>query len=172
MKENRKMKKILILLIIFITVISITPDLFAQYKSGKDNPVNKNTNLILGFINPANFSMRHSFQVSYLGSKYGSISVTSYINSLSYKISDKLNVSADIELSYSPYASSAFGKNYASRLQKDFSGINLSRFSLDYKISDNSFLKLEYRNINNPYYDPYYNNNYFMHNNGFYDNWR
>lgn len=166
------MKKIQIILIILTIIISINTDSFAQYKSGKDNPVNKNTNLILGFINPANFSMRHSFQVSYLGSKYGSISVTSYINSLSYKISDKLNVSADIELSYSPFASSAFGKNHASRLQNDFTGINLSRFSLDYKISNDAFLKFEYRNINNPYYDPYYNNNYYMHNNGFYDNWR
>jgi hypothetical protein len=166
------MKKILILFIIFTAFISIHTDSFAQYKSGKDNPVNNNTNLILGFINPANFSMRHSFQVSYLGSRYGNISVTSYINSLSYRISDKLNVSADIALSYSPYASSVFGKTYASQLQKDFSGISLSRLSLDYKISSDAFLKLEYRNINNPYFDPYYNNNYFMHNNRFYDDWR
>lgn len=166
------MKKTLYIFIIIAIIISINTDSFAQYKIGKDNSLNKNTNLILGFINPANFSMHHSFQVSYLGSKYGSISVTSYINSLNYKVSDKFNISADIALQYSPYATSSFGKDYASRMQKDFSGISLSRLTVDYKISNDASFKLEYRNINNPYYDPYYNNNYFMNNNGYYDNWR
>ncbi|MBN1634512.1 MAG: hypothetical protein JW917_10125 [Ignavibacteria bacterium] len=166
------MKKLLITIFIITIIFSFGDITFAQYKTGKDNPLNKNTNLILGFINPANFSMKHSFQVSYLGSRYGNISVTSYVNSLSYKFSDKLNVSADISLSYSPYASSVFGRSYALGLQNDYSGISLSRFSVDYKISDDAFFKVEYRNINNPYYDPYYNGNYFMNNSGFYDNWR
>lgn len=166
------MKKLFLTIFIITILFSFSDITFAQYKTGKDNPLNKNTNLILGFINPANFSMRHSFQVSFLGSRYGNISVTSYVNSLNYKFSDKLNVSADISLQYSPYASSVFGKSYAQGLQNAYSGISLSRFSVDYKISDDAFFKLEYRNINNPYYDPYYNGNYFMNNSGFYDNWR
>jgi len=164
------MKKLFYIIIISFLTFSVVGSTFSQYRTGKDNILNKNTNLILGFINPANFTMKHSFQVSFLGSMYGNISLTSYINTLSYKFSDKLNISADISLQYSPYASSSFGSEYSKRLQNDFSGISLSRLSLDYKISDDASLKFEYRNINNPFYDPYYNNNNF-YNNSIYDYW-
>ena len=141
---------------IFILVLSVySSSIFGQIVNKPDSEINKNTNLILGFINPSNFSMHHSFKVSMLGSSYGNIAVTSYINTMSYKFSDKFSVSADIALNYSPYASSVYGKNYANMMQQDFTGVNLSRFSVDYKLSENSFISLEYRNMKNEYYDRY-----------------
>lgn len=157
------MKKISIIIIIIISIISTTA--FAQYKKPEYNPnLNKSTsNLILGIFNPKNFTMNHSFQVSMLSSAFGTISVTSYINSMNYKFSDKLNVSADVKLQYAPYVSSGLGNGFSKDLQNDLNGLSLSRLTLDYKISENSYLKLEYRKLDDLYYgyDPYYRYNPF-----------
>ncbi len=144
-------KTIVIIILLFLGFSSV----YAQFKK-KDNPLNASTNsMILGIFNPKNFSMTHSFQVSMLSSKYGSMSLTSYVNSLNYKFNEKLTVSADVKLQYSPYTSSAFGSSYAKSLQNDLSGLFLSRLSLDYKLTESSFIKLEFRNLNDGLY---YNN--------------
>jgi hypothetical protein len=143
------MKKIIFLVILCVFAFSGT---FSQFKK-TDNPINKSTNsMILGIFNPKNFSMTHSFQVSMLSSKYGSVSLTSYVNSMNYKFNEKLSVSADVKLQYSPYSSSVFGNQYAKSIQNDLSGLSLSRLSLDYKLSENSFIKLEFRNLNDGSY--------------------
>lgn len=148
------MKKLIALVAILTTLSGVTT---AQYKSDV-NKVNSTTNsLILGIFNPRNFSMKHSFQVSMLTSPYGTFSVTSYINSMEYKFSEKLKVSADVKLQYSPYANSSLGKDYSTAIQNDLTGLKLSRLSLDYKISENSNLYFEFRNLDGIYpYDRYY----------------
>ena len=152
------------LTIIFILIVSNVG--IPQYRN-IDKPLNRSTNnLILGIFNPKNFSMKHSFEVSMMTSSYGNISLTSYVNSMNYKFSEKLNLSADVRLQYSPYASSPLGNGVANNLQKELSGLSLSRLSLDYKISDNSYLKFEYRNLNDGLlYNRY--NNPFMYNDNF-----
>ena len=152
------------LTIIFILIVSNVG--IPQYRN-IDKPLNRSTNnLILGIFNPKNFSMKHSFEVSMMTSSYGNISLTSYVNSMNYKFSEKLNLSADVRLQYSPYASSPLGNGFANNLQKELSGLSLSRLSLDYKISDNSYLKFEYRNLNDGLlYNRY--NNPFMYNDNF-----
>jgi hypothetical protein len=154
-------KKIIIVILCFIAFSGAYP----QFKNNANrDELNKSTNnLILGIFNPKNFSMTHSLQVSMLSSKYGNMSLTSYMNSMNYKFSEKLSVSADVKLQYSPYANSPFGNQFSKSLQNDMSGLFLSRLSLDYKLSDNSFLKLEFRNLND---GTYYNG---MYNPGFYN---
>lgn len=146
------------LLIVVIASFAFT-NTYAQYTNDDWNKkdVNVSTNnLILGIFNPKNFSMNHSFNVSMMNSAYGNVSVTSYINSMNYKVSDRINVSADISLSYSPYANSVFGTDASNRLQDDLTGLSLSRVAVDYKISENSILKFEYRNVkNHMMYDDY-----------------
>jgi hypothetical protein len=135
------------ILIVFLVIFAFS-GAYPQFKKN-DKPINKSTNsMILGIFNPKNFSMTHSFQVSMLSSKYGSTSLTSYVNSMNYKFNEKLSVSADVKLQYSPYASSVFGNQFAKNMQNDMSGLILSRLSLDYKLSENSFIKLEFRNLN------------------------
>lgn len=154
------MKKILITIVLCGLLTGAS---FGQYKP-YDKPANQTTNnLILGIFNPKNFSMNQSLQVSMLTSRYGNISMTSLTNSMNYKFSDKLNVSADVSLQYVPYANSVFGKDASTSLQNSLSGIYLSRVSLDYKISDNSFIKFEYRNLNSGYYNDYWGNGYYDH---------
>lgn len=146
------MKRILFGVLIIIFSAGISNAQLIDQESKKE--LNKSTNnLILGIFNPSNFSMNHRFEVSVFSSSYGDASVTSYINSMNYKFNDNLSISADVSLQYSPYANSIHGANYSEQLKNDLSGINLSRLSLDYKISDNSFLKIEYRNIKGSLYD-------------------
>src|SRR6185295_14572834 len=80
---------------------------FAQYKGiPKETQTKlKSNNLIFGFINPKNFSMQHSINISYQSFGNSSVSLTSYTNTMSYKIMDNLRVSADVTLQYSPFAS-------------------------------------------------------------------
>ncbi len=170
------MKIIILTLLAFILSINISQAQFKGYDDKGPSSYNKGSNnLILGFINPNNFTMKHSFNVSMLSSSYGNVSLTSYINSMNYRISDRFNVSADVTMQYSPFASSSLGPDYSSALQKNLSGLFLSRASMNYRISDNSFINIEYRNLNesdylaNPY-NPFYNNYGY---NGLYDTgWR
>ncbi|MGB9695651.1 MAG: hypothetical protein ACP5P3_06035 [Ignavibacteria bacterium] len=148
------MKKLFIAVLVLITLGNLTQ---AQYKSDVNKVSSTTNSLILGIFNPKNFSMKHSFQVSMLTSSYGTFSVTSYINSMEYKFSEKLKVSADVKLQYSPYANSYLGKGYSTAVQNDLTGLKLSRLSLDYKISENSNLYFEFRNLDGIYpYDRYY----------------
>lgn len=150
------MKYLLILLLSLVIVNSG----YSQFKPiEKKTPYTAQTgNLILGFFNPKNFTMSHSFNVSMLSSSYGNLSLATYTNTMNYQFSKKLSVSADVSMQYSPFASSVYGTGYSNQLQKDYSGLFLSRASVDYKISDNSFIKFEYRNVqNDPYgYNPFY----------------
>ncbi len=156
------MKKLFFLILLILAVTGYTN---AQYKIGNENLNESTNNMILGIFNTKNFSMHHSFQMSVLSSQYGSYSVTSYINSMSYRFSDKLNVSADISLNYSPFASSVYGKEFAKGMQNDLTGITLSRLDLNYKISDKASFRFEYRNYKNDFY----NYNPFYGYNGYYD---
>jgi len=157
------MKKFVLLITLVFLINSAA---ISQFKKPEDgNKINRTTNnLILGIFNPKNFSMRHSFQVSMLSSKYGNMSVTSYLNSMNYKVSDRINIAADVKLQYAPYVSSSFGSAYSKGLQDNLNGISLSRLSVDYKVSDNSFIKLEYRHLDETnFYDPFnpYNSYYY-----------
>ena len=145
--------------LILISVFVLNCVSYAQFKKPEDgNRINRNTNnLILGIFNPKNFSMNHSFQVSMLSSSFGNVSLTSYVNSMNYKVTDRLNVSADVKLQYSPYVSSSLGGAFANSLQSDLNGLSLSRLSVDYKVSDNSYIKLEYRKLDDMYYYNHYN---------------
>lgn len=166
------MKRIILLLIVLAVTSNISLAQFKGYDDKGPSSYNKSTNnLLFGFINPKNFTMNHSFNVSMITTGYGNVSLTSYINSMNYRFSDRLNVSADVKFQYSPFASSNLGSASSLALQKNLSGIFLSRASLNYRISDNSFLNVEYRQIDqSDYFNSYYNP--FNTNPGYFNNWR
>ncbi|MEO6696141.1 MAG: hypothetical protein ABIY50_09490 [Ignavibacteria bacterium] len=152
------MKKTIAMMFAFVLISNIT---FAQFKGYDDkgpSSYKKSNNLLLGFINPKNFTMKHSFNVSMMTTGQGNISLTSYINTMSYKISDKFDVSADVKFQYSPFASSRLGLNYSNSIQNNLSGVFLSRASLNYKISDNASFNFQYRRYDeSDYFNDYYN---------------
>lgn len=152
------MKKIFVMLTALVLISNIT---FAQFKGYDDkgpSSYKKSNNLLLGFINPKNFTMKHSFNVSMMTTRTGNVSLTSYINTMSYKISDKFDVSADVKFQYSPFASSSLGQSYSSSLQNNLSGVFLSRASLNYKISDNASINFQYRRYDENDYFSDFNN--------------
>ena len=153
----------------FVVIIALSfvfiQSSFSQYR---DVPYEtktklKTNNLIFGFINPKNFSITHSINLSYLTFGNNSVSLTSYTGSLNYKILNNLSVGADVTMQYSPFASIG---NASSQVNKDFqnslSGIYLSRVSLNYKPAKNVFINIQYLNNKNNY--GYYNNPYSLWN--------
>jgi hypothetical protein len=157
------MKKLSLIAVIIVLLTNFS---FAQFK---DIPLETKTKLksgnglILGFINPKNFSINHSFNMSYMTGGNTSLSIASYTATLSYKILKNLKLSADVSMQYSPYASigsnnPAINKDF----QNSFNGISLSRVSLSYRPAKNMYINIDYVNTRNPYiYDNYYNNRFW-----------
>lgn len=158
--------------IIALTLVLLTGFSFSQFKEIPKDTQTKlkksSGGLILYFINPKNFYINHSVNLSYQTLGNSSVSLTSYTATLGYKVMDNMNISADITMQYSPYATigsnnPAINKDF----QNSFNGINLSRVSLDYKPFKNMYISIDYvNNKNNLYwYNDYYNNRYW--NNGY-----
>jgi hypothetical protein len=104
----------------------------------------------LGFFNPANLFMRHSFSVSYISVGGKGMMINSYTNSIFYKFSDNLNLQADISLVTSPFSS--FGRGF----QNQISGIYLNRVELNYRPTNNILINIQYRQLPFYQYYPYY----------------
>ena len=137
------MKKLILLFVLLLGSVSL-----AQLKADIDKPLDVKSGILnknlqgssfLGIFNTANFSMRHNFDLSYstFGGNYMALGV--YTNSMSYSFSDALNVQLDASIVNSP--ASSFGKEFS----KQLNGIYITRALLNYKISDNSKLTVEYR---------------------------
>jgi hypothetical protein len=147
------MKKLIV--IAFISALSIVN---AQFKTDLDSKSSVsngilNTNpitSIFSFINPDNFSMHHTidFSFSSFGS-LGNMSLGVYTNSMEYKFSDRLNIQTDISVVNSPFNS--FGSDFS----KQINGIYLSKAAVNFKISDNMKIFVEYRSVPGALYSPF-----------------
>jgi hypothetical protein len=160
------MKKLSLIALILALVTGLS---FSQFKEipnkTKTQLKSGSSGLILGFINPKNFSITHSFNMSVETGGNTSVSLASYTATMNYKILKNMNLSADVTMQYSPYAS--IGSNNPA-INKDFqsslNGINLSRVSLDYQPTKNMYISISYINHKNSLYgyDNYYNNPYWF----------
>lgn len=146
---------------IFLTVFILSVVTSSQFKEKdifkpnvKDAITSSTSNLIFGFIDPDNFSMNHSFNLSYSAFGSNSLALSVYTNKMMYKFSDNLNLQVDASIVQSPYSS--FGKNF----QNQISGIYLSRAQLSYNPWENFNITVLYSQLPNNYYSPYYNGNY------------
>lgn len=95
----------------------------------------------LGFFDMNRFSMHQSVGMSYLSSNAGGISLASYTNSMAYQISDPLAVRMDFTLQGSPFGSSGMYTG------NDISKLFISRAELNYRLSENSFISVQYRQL-------------------------
>jgi hypothetical protein len=143
---------------IFLFVLLIPCLLFAQFKSENDKKINvlsgitnyNPSSFFSGFINPDNFSMKHSVSMSYTSFAGQGIAMGVYTNNMAYKISDKVNVEADISIVNSPYSS------LGNKFSKEINGIYLSRAQFNYQPSENFFITLQYNTL--PYYNSPFSN--------------
>ena len=96
---------------------------------------------LFGLIDPNNFSMHHSFSLSYQTFGSQGLSMGMYTNSLAYKFSDNLDMKADISMMASPF--NTLGKQYQSSLN----GMFLNRAELNYRPWKNTVLQIQYQQI-------------------------
>ncbi len=162
------MKKLVTM--IFILAVSVS---YGQFKDSGNSPDIKSgifnkggvSESIFGFINPDNFSMHHTFNLSY--STFGvsnGLALGVYTNSMMYKFNDRLNLQTDISVVNSPY--NTFGSDFS----KQINGVYLSRAQLNFKATDNMNIMIEYDHNPFGYYSPYYNGGYSpYYRSGFYD---
>jgi hypothetical protein len=148
---GRTMKKFFIIFLVF-TIIAR-----AQYRDELNRSVdvksgilnNSSSGSLLSFINPDNFSMNHSFEMSYSAFGGGGMALGVYTNSMSFKFNDQLKLETDLSLVNSPYNS--FGKDFS----KNINGVYLSRVQLTYKPFDNMSVIVQYRQLPGGYYSPF-----------------
>lgn len=154
------MKKTALLIVLIALASNLSFAQFIEVPNKTKTQLNEQNNLILGFINPKNFSISHSFNMSYGSYGNSQVSMASYTATLSYLVKNNLKLSADVSMQYSPYAS--IGSNAATNraFQNSLSGINLSRVSLDYKPFKDMSISINYYNMKN-------SNNWMYNNNGF-----
>ncbi len=152
------MKKIAGLLVMMLVLTSVS---FAQFREQLSQPNVESSlirsdyggGLLFGLFNPANFSMRQSVSMSYMTMGNQSIALGMYTNSMSYKISDPLTLSADVSIMNSPYSS--LGNSFA----KSINGIYLTRAELNYHPTKNFQVDVQFdQNPLYQYYNPYYYN--------------
>jgi hypothetical protein len=146
------MKKVLFITMLVILAVSFS---FAQFKSELDNKnvgmpqiLKSNDNTVLGFINPENFSMKHSYSMSY--NSLAGMALGVYTNTMSYKFNENLNIEADISLAHAGLGS------YSKALADQLTGLYLSRAEINYRPYDNFIIQLRYERPTYPYYG-YYN---------------
>ena len=145
--------------LILITFLLSAASAFAQFKdsgfetnSVKEGIVTENSNALFGFLNSDDFIMRHSFSLNYSTFAGQGMSLTSYTNSMFYRLMSNLNVHLDVSVMYSPYST------LCEQFQKDISGIYLSNAAINYHPWDNFSVHLQYRSMpfGYGYYHPFY----------------
>ncbi len=123
-------------------------------------------NFMSRLFDPNRWSDHSSYSFSYTSFSGGSVGLGMYTNTLAFQAADNLRVVADVSAVYSPYSS--FGNAYS----KSLNGIYLSDARLDWKVSDNTTVMIQYIGGPGPNSSPFYYMNNGMMNNGFMNNGR
>lgn len=149
---------------LFIILLLLSSFSFAQFKDKDLSPTIMDgitnyspSGFLSNFLSPNNFKMNHSVNMSYSAFGGNGIALSTYTNSMAFRLSENMNLEVDASLVASPYSS--FGEEH----QKSINGIYLTRAQLNYKMSENTNLTIQF--INPPpgsYYNSFHNrNNYY-----------
>ncbi len=151
------MKRLVLTLFVLISISAAAQFKEPPFKTEtpKDGITSKTPNMFLGFINMDNFSMHHSFGLSYSTFGGNGVSLATYTNSMMYRFSDFMSLQLDASIVTSPYNS--FGKDFQNSLQ----GIYISRAAFNYRPWEDVSISLQYRAYPNFFFDPYYRYGYY-----------
>jgi hypothetical protein len=151
-----------------VCFLSFTLAAFGQFKDSgfhsddvDQSIVNNNSNSLFGFLNPNNFIMKQSYDMSYSSSGGQGLALGVYTNDMMYKFSNNLNVELGASVVNAPYST------LGSAFQKSINGIYLNNASINYRPWKDVSISLQYRNMPFGYYSPYSFYNGFG--NGFYN---
>ena len=102
-------------------------------------------------FDPSRFNMHQTYTMSFMSGGGQSTGLGVFTNTFAYKASEDLFISADLSAVYSPYSS------LGTAFQKSINGVYLSSARLDWKIGENSFMRIEYNGMpyGNSYYSPF-----------------
>ncbi len=149
------MKKLAVIILILIPVMASAqgvPDLKGQSYLNRDG---------FSLFDPSRLTMKQSYSFGYRfgGSADGSIGY--YLNSIEYVFSNPLKIRVDLGYLHSPtnlFSGTSSGLN---------SGAFIPGFAIDWRPSRNFNFRLDYRHVPqraygglNPYYNPYYQEDY------------
>jgi hypothetical protein len=107
-------------------------------------------------FDPARFNMHQSYMMSFISGGGQSTGLGVFTNTFAYKASEDLFISADLSAVYSPYSS------LGAAFQKSINGVYLSSARLDWKMGENTFLRVEYNGMpyGSSYFSPFGYDNY------------
>lgn len=144
-----KIKTLILLVVISMTVWGQYKDPGFPTESVKDGIVTNNSSSLFGFLSSDNFRMNHSIGVSYSAFGNNGLALSTYTNSMFFKLSENLHFQMDASIIQTPY--STLGKDFENNLN----GIYLSRAELNYRPWKDFQVSLSYRNLPGGYYNPY-----------------
>jgi hypothetical protein len=134
--------------LVVLMLLSGTPALRAQFRGQEPRPPSvaekvqgESSSLLFGFLNTDNFHISQSISTSYMSSSWGGLGVTTYTNSILYKISDPLTFSADVSYLFSPYGSAS------EVMRSDANKIFLQRAELNYRPTRDFSIVIEYNQV-------------------------
>lgn len=166
MKERKYIRTVVVALFITMALSSANAQFrYPTAASSEEQPAstleamsNRGDNIFSRFFDPAHFNSHQTYTFSFMGGSGGSVGLGVFTNTFNYKASDNLFISADVSAVYSPFST------YGAAFQKSLNGIYLSNARLDWKMGENTFLRVEYSGapfLNNGYYgDPFSSSNY------------
>lgn len=110
------MKRSMVLIAAFVFALTFAQTGFAQFQNQPTKPnissvLNTPTGTVMGgLLNPQKFQMHHTVSMSY-GNVFGqSLMLSSYMNTINYQFSEKLNLQANLGIMSSPF--NTFGKSF------------------------------------------------------------
>ncbi len=156
---------------IYIFLFISTTFTFGQFKGDENKKLDINSGIlsenplgsIFNFINPENFSMSHTFGMSYSSFGNNGVALGVYTNHLAYQFSEKFNVEVDASLVNSPY--STLGDSFS----KSINGVYIDRARINYSPSKDFNVSLMFSNSPYSYYNRIGNDRFYPSSNRWFD---
>ncbi|HAD81675.1 MAG: hypothetical protein A2509_06060 [Candidatus Edwardsbacteria bacterium RIFOXYD12_FULL_50_11] len=142
------MKRLVSIVMLLCLAASLVP---AQSYSGIAVP-SYNSLFNNNLIDMSRLSMQQSFSMSYLGTNNGSLVSNLYRNSMSYRLTDKLELNLDLAYRFTP---NQFNSLSSFQGGKHDQGMFLPSFGMKYQPSKSFLIEFQYNQV-----DPYSYNAY------------
>ena len=154
--------KSLFFLIALVVALSLSLDTQAQLRKNLPTPydysgpiINRTTPTVQyslnQFFQKINVQMSQSYEMSFASNGGGVQNINSYTNTIQFTFSPKLQGRVDVSFLHSPFGGNTlgFGSN-ASGIQQGFSPrVMIRNAELNYKISEKTFLRVQYQQLPN-----------------------
>ncbi len=155
------MKKLLLTLSVLAFLLVMNPAVTeAQFRQQQNTPTiserigmpysPSNSSMVLGFLDPSKLDMQHSYSMSFSSSGGATGSLGLYRNRISYTISPKMQIIADIGYLHQPFSS--FGSDGPGIGQGLTNGTLLYGGELRYRPTENTYLNIRLGNLPSPSY--------------------